>query len=66
METDKKEDDEKKKKGNLIHTHTHFGFPCFMGRFHRHNDFTVQTLFSIPLPYPSHKTFLDFQKDNSV
>lgn len=38
METDKNEDDEKKKKGNFRHTHmharnehTHVGFPCFLG-----------------------------------
>ncbi len=37
------------------HTHTHVGFPCFMGTFHRRNGFyTVQTVYSIPLhcPYP--------------
>ncbi len=39
------------------HTHTHTGIPIFMWTSHRRNVFsTLQTVLSIPLPYPSHKT----------
>jgi len=31
-------------------THTHVGFTCFMKIFHKHDFYTVQTVFSIPKP----------------
>jgi len=31
-------------------THTHIGFPCFMGTYHRRNGFyTLQTVYYIPI-----------------
>jgi len=34
-----------------LHTHTHIGFPCFMGTFHIYNNiYIVQTVYSVYNP----------------
>jgi len=48
-------------------THTHMGFSCSMGTFHRRNDFYSVTVYYIPYtPKPTHhrklSAFLHFQK----
>jgi len=50
----------------LCGTHTNIWFTIFVRTLHRHNGYTVQTVYSIPLhcPYPSqeYSAFLRFQK----
>ncbi len=41
--------------------HTHVGFQCFMGIFHRCNGYAVQIVFSISLS-PKFSKFFDFEK----